>query len=572
MLVVCDLTSLRLRMISWLIMLDSNTKSAISLFESKGGKSVQKSIFFGLIILFLLAGTADSYAASDHTYIINGQISDNGNFSEDDDLKVIEAREGGYNRLFDYAAGYTLDYPGHMWVDVSLSAVRVVIAETDSQIEIYYDDFRNTVHSSSSYMAYSKSFLRNREDHMLEMEKTINVDGLNCHLLKWQRDKVRGIPGDKNHYLCAQIVKSPYEVYTILIKSSSSPDDLMPLIKSFRLIEKKGKPAIHRRFFKPERDLNKETAAFYDNYFTDKLPLKWGIYDPWSFSWPDNFAGLEKKLDYHFDFLVWYQNIDMEFPLDVLENAYQDNRYVELTLQTMSFEEEKNQGISYEILKGSYDDFLHDYARQLKEFGHPVLFRLNNEMNGDWCSYSSFYSSRDAEIFKGVWRYIYNIFRENGVDNVLWVWNPHDLSFPGFKWNHYLNYYPGDEYVDIVGLTGYNTGTYHQGELWRDFASIYYPLYDEYCALFTHPLMITEFACSSVGGDKIEWLEDMFVQIADLDRLRVAIWFNGIDLDSYGNPARIYRMDENEAMIETFAAGLQDTMGENEERAEAVSD
>ena len=532
---------------------------------------MQKSVFFIFILILALLGPAgNSYAAPEYTYIINGQISDSGNISEDDDVKIIEAGKGDYNHFIDYAAGYALDYPGHMWVDVSLSAVKVVIAEKDSQIEIYHDDFRNTIHSAASYVAYSNIFLRNREDHCLLMEKNFNLSGLNCHLLQWKRDKLQGIQNDKNHYLSAEIVRSPYEVYTILIKSSSPIDDFMPIINSFKLIEKKGEAGIHRSFNIHKHNFNEETEAFYQNYFADKPSLQWGIFDPWYSSWPDYLAGLEKGLDYHFDFLVWYKNIGMDCPLEVLENAYRDNRYVELTLQTISSDQEKNQVIAYDILRGEYDDYILAYARQLKEFGHPVLFRLNNEMNGDWCSYSSLFSSKDCDIYKAVWRYFYNFFRENGVDNVLWVWNPHDLSFPDFKWNHYLNYYPGDEYVDIIGLTGYNTGTYHKGEKWRDFASIYYPLYNEYCALFQHPLMITEFACSSIGGDKLKWMEDMFAEIGNLDRLRVAIWFNGVDLDSYGNPARIYRMDENHAMIEAFAAGLQCSTGENEEKAEAI--
>ena len=118
----------------------------------------------------------------------------------------------------------------------------------------------------------------------------------------------------------------------------------------------------------------------------------------------------------------------------------------------------ENQRLPYEILAATYDAYLYDYARQIQEFGHPVLFRLNNEMNGDWCTYSSYYTSKDPDLFIALWRYVYEVFEKVGADNVIWVWNPHDGSFPDFKWNHAFLYYPGDEYVDVVGLTGYNTG------------------------------------------------------------------------------------------------------------------
>ena len=45
-----------------------------------------------------------------------------------------------------------------------------------------------------------------------------------------------------------------------------------------------------------------------------------------------------------------------------------------------------NSSIIYDILNGKYDDFFRLYAQKIKEFNHPILFRLNNEMNGD-CVY-----------------------------------------------------------------------------------------------------------------------------------------------------------------------------------------
>ena len=68
--------------------------------------------------------------------------------------------------------------------------------------------------------------------------------------------------------------------------------------------------------------------------------------------------------------------------------------------------------------------------------------------------------------------------------------------------------------------------------------------------------MITEFGSSSIGGDKIKWIKDMFNTIDQFDRIKVAIWWNGIDWDSEGNPGRIYRLDETEEMLDVFRTGL----------------
>ncbi|MGE5389761.1 MAG: glycoside hydrolase family 26 protein, partial [Deltaproteobacteria bacterium] len=209
-----------------------------------------------------------------------------------------------------------------------------------------------------------------------------------------------------------------------------------------------------------------------------------------------------------------------------------------------------------DVLNGKYDAFLVNYARQLKAFGHPVLFRLNNEMNGDWCSWCAANSSTDTELYRAMWRYIYGIFKQQGADNALWVWNPNELSFPGFKWNSYINYFPGSDYVDIIGLTGYNTGNYYPGERWRDFRTIYDPLYWEYSRVFNYPFMITEFGCNKVGGDKPAWIRDMFQQMPAYKNIKLVVWFNGIDYDVNGNPARTYRMDQDAGVLQEFAQGL----------------
>jgi CBS domain-containing protein len=109
----------------------------------------------------------------------------------------------------------------------------------------------------------------------------------------------------------------------------------------------------------------------------------------------------------------------------------------------------------------------------------------------------------------------------------------------------------------VSGLTGYNTGTYYPGEKWREFAHIYDPLYRLYSSVFEHPFMITEFGSNSVGGDKVAWIEGMFAAIDQFPRIKVAVWWNGIDWDAQMNPARIYRIDENNAVLDAFARGLK---------------
>jgi hypothetical protein len=518
--------------------------------------------------LFLFLPAWPAFAAGDTgiTYLVNGAMLTEPEFVPDDDVKMIEPYDGYFTKFTDYPHGYSLLYPAQMKPDVSEGSVRTVFSDETTRIEVYSDDFNGTNSSASDYVHYGNRQIASHPNHSIALDTWSEVNGYQTHLLEWSRPKLTRLNNDKNYYVSAEIIKSEAEVYTVLIKSSQPITNPMEIIGSFRLLEKHGTARNYLNIRPSKTKLNAETAAFQQRYFAPHSQLTWGVFEPSAPETMNYLAALENKVEYRFPFLLRYQGIGESLPLRGLEKAYQANRYVELTLQTV-YEEEANAlihpgqaspAVLYDLLDGKYDEYLTTYAERLRDFGHPVLFRLNNEMNGDWCWYSAYYTGKDTEIYKAAWRYIHDIFETNGVENILWVWNPHDVSRPDFKWNHYLMYYPGDEYVDIIGLTGYNTGTYFPGEHWREFSEIYPALYAEYTASFAKPFLITEFGSNSVGGDKPAWIHAMFDQIKRFPNIKVAIWWNGIDYDQQGNPGRIYLLDESNQTIEAFRQRLQE--------------
>jgi hypothetical protein len=75
--------------------------------------------------------------------------------------------------------------------------------------------------------------------------------------------------------------------------------------------------------------------------------------------------------------------------------------------------------------------------------------------------------------------------------------------------------------------------------------------------------MITEFASSSVGGNKEEWIADMFKQIKKYTRIKAAVWFNGVDFDANMQQARKYRLDDTQPVVDAFNAGFAEYSTEN---------
>ncbi len=77
----------------------------------------------------------------------------------------------------------------------------------------------------------------------------------------------------------------------------------------------------------------------------------------------------------------------------------EDDKVLELTFQTSKYGT-FNADALYEVLDGKHDATIDELISIIKAHDQPILFRPNNEMNGDWCSYNAMYTHKDAEVFR----------------------------------------------------------------------------------------------------------------------------------------------------------------------------
>jgi hypothetical protein len=156
-----------------------------------------------------------------------------------------------------------------------------------------------------------------------------------------------------------------------------------------------------------------------------------------------------------------------------------------------------NKGGLKAIANGEYDTYLRKWAEDAQKLEGPFFLRLGHEMNDPY-RYPWGPHNNDPADFIAAWRHVVELFRAAGTDNAIWVWSPHP-AYPPFDL-----FYPGDEYVDWLGVTTLNYGTIAPWSQWWTFNEIFKPCYD---SLSHHdkPIMITEFGSLSVGGDRAEW-------------------------------------------------------------------
>lgn len=467
----------------------------------------------------------------------------------------------GYNKYINHPYGYEILLLNDLKLNEDLVSVKSRFESDELVVEVFYNNFYNTINSHATYRYYgNRGILRNPEFRITNEYNHIFKGGLTGQITLYERRKVKTDEPDRNYYGTITFIRNNHESITVFMKAAK-PLYIEKIMEEFRFIEKSQSLKKDRVFQPVKKNFDENTQAFYDKYFINNEKVDFGIFEPTFPLYAYKLAQIENKLNYNFPVALLYNNFTLPFKTDYMNKAKELGKVVEYTLYAIDYDENKKEkDITLDILEGKYDEYLDKLAQSFNEYDYPVLFRLNNEMNGEWVLYSSHKVGKDTDLFIDSWKYIYNKFAEQGVDNLIWVWNPNEKSFPDFSYNHYLCYYPGDEYVDIVGLTAYNTGNYYRGEVWRSFSEAYDHFYYDYIDRFTHPMMITEFSCASAGGNKALWHEDMLNTIEKYDRIKLAVLWNGQDYDTSKEEktvSRNYKIDLDEDVIDVLRRGLE---------------
>jgi beta-mannanase len=107
------------------------------------------------------------------------------------------------------------------------------------------------------------------------------------------------------------------------------------------------------------------------------------------------------------------------------------------------------------ITAGAYDGYIRRTAAAIKSLGCPIMLRLDQESNGAWYPWAVGTPGMDntAAQYVAMWRHVWQIFHTVGADNVIWLWSPNIRWQPGVR--NLAELYPGNKYVDIVGIDGY---------------------------------------------------------------------------------------------------------------------
>ncbi|MBU1027326.1 MAG: hypothetical protein KKA31_06310, partial [Candidatus Margulisbacteria bacterium] len=126
------------------------------------------------------------------------------------------------------------------------------------------------------------------------------------------------------------------------------------------------------------------------------------------------------------------------------------------------------------------------------------------------------------------YRHVVDIFKNEKVNNVKWVWCFMNFSHPDESWNDWTAAYPGDEYVDWIGIDGYNWGSTQDWSDWQSFKVLFRDQTRRAKKLWPNkPIMIAEFASAEKGGNKDAWIEEIPAHLKSSMRdIDLIVWFD----------------------------------------------
>lgn len=301
----------------------------------------------------------------------------------------------------------------------------------------------------------------------------------------------------------------------LVVSSPSSGDDLITLIDEIKIM---GKYVADPKYVPAEGCYHgafNNGTSFANEGITDKCPV----------------ATFETRVGKQLAIMLWYQNMKPGRSFSEIQRVREDYWGIDYDgkyrfmiygwLPLIS---------SAEWASGALDEYMISYFKEVasesvRNLG-PIWFRPANEMNGSWTPYYG-----DPQSYIKAWRRMYNIAEQLGVTEYnVFVWSPNYASMPDKESNAMKKYYPGDIYVDWIGVSLYppSLSDRFPEEQRYPYTSIQNILQisDD------KPVMVTEggYAISSTATncDCERWVTEWFGLKDRVPRLKALIWENHV--------------------------------------------
>jgi Glycosyl hydrolase family 26 len=218
------------------------------------------------------------------------------------------------------------------------------------------------------------------------------------------------------------------------------------------------------------------------------------------------------------------------------------------------------------IIDRGFDRPLRAWARAARDSNIPLLMSFGAEVNDEWGPWSARWNGADetagygdpafpdgAERFRDAYRHVVTLFRGEGATNVTWFF--HADTYPPHNWWNTLDwYYPGDAYVDWLGISGYGSLSADGPVVNFDAKVEASGVYRVLTGLSARPMAVVEMGVVD-GPDRVkpEWIRRAFAALRSgrYPRIKGAVWWD------WGDGEIDTRIDSSPAALAAFRTGVQ---------------
>jgi len=277
--------------------------------------------------------------------------------------------------------------------------------------------------------------------------------------------------------------------------------------------------------------------------------------------WKGDPRPLEKAAGRPMDIVYTWNGIDQpDVPKDRDLALAAEGRLIHANIEARRFERSGHPEVRYrKIIEGDFDDSLTEQARRVAGTGVPVFITFDHEADA-----SKRYDKRGSpDEFVRAWRHIVDLYRRNGADNAVFVWN-----VTGWKGNldRLPGLWPGNGYVDWISWEAYNMTGCELMDGWDHVVSFEEALRPAYEWIQQEgpkhgidpakPVMIGEMGTVPIPkgkGSTEEWYAEIPKVLPEYERVKaVKLW------DDKTAPSCDFRVLENPAAQRGYTRAGQD--------------
>jgi hypothetical protein len=195
---------------------------------------------------------------------------------------------------------------------------------------------------------------------------------------------------------------------------------------------------------------------------------------------------------------------------------------------------------SQDLIEGKVDNEIRAHARQIKLLRKPVLVRLRWEMDRPNLAASV----GAPAAFRDAWRHVRQVFAQERVSNVAWVFCP---TAEGFLEGRAADYYPGDDTVDWTCVDVY------AGMNLRPMSELLEPFL-RWAGSRPKPIIIGEYGISRAWSSKerASWLTGASLVFQANPQIKAVAYFesNPDDREEHGE----FAVSDDDLALEAFTA------------------